>query len=67
LNGWKSGSFVNFSQFPYSCIWIRIRIQKTDPDPNEETGVGAAIAAGSQAERGNCVLLVEPAKINRYS
>lgn len=37
----------------------------------EDTGVGAAIAAGSQAEKGICALLVIPAKIikipNKYS
>ncbi len=29
--GWNSSLFVNFVQFPGS--WIRIRIAKTDPDP----------------------------------
>ncbi len=33
FNGWKSGSFVNFSQFPYSLL--------LDPDPHSQNGSGS--------------------------
>jgi hypothetical protein len=33
FKGRKPGFFVNFGQFPYSWIHIRIRIPNTDPDP----------------------------------
>ena len=34
-NGWKSSLLLNFCQFLYSRIWIRIRIPITEPDPRE--------------------------------
>jgi len=39
-------------------------VTKVDECTSEETGVGAAIAAGNQAENGICALLVEAATIN---
>jgi hypothetical protein len=47
-----------------SKIFIRIKrytpaVTKVDECTNAETGVGAAIAAGNQAEKGICALLVQ--------
>jgi len=47
--------------------FIRIKrytpaVTKVEEWTKEETGVGAAIAAGSQAENGICALLVEAAR-----
>lgn len=42
-------------------------VTKVEECTSEDTGVGAAMAAGSQAEKGICALLVQAAKINKIA
>jgi hypothetical protein len=57
--------FIKINKFSYRKIKYTPAVTKVEEWTRADTGVGAAMAAGSQALKGICALFVHPAMTKR--